>query len=432
MRKNNRHDRALSSKWNIYRMVLIVMLFLLLSGMTLYCLQKTADAAPDKLILYQNRSEKINWKLPFQAVLTKDAAKSVSVQNDTAVSATMNLNQSLSVTGTQLGNYQAELKLFGIIPCGAMQIDVVPETNVMPSGEAVGIYLESSGIMILGTSDIQGEDGFIYHPAKNIIMAGDYLLSINQTPVKTISQVSSLLEKNGHKTVNLQIRRGSKKISVKLTPVLTKDKTYQLGIWLREDTEGIGTMTCVLENNSFAALGHGITDIDTGMLIRLSKGGLYKVNVSSIVPGKKGTPGELSGSVSLSDNDKIGSVTSNNSWGITGTVSDEAFTYQKDKGIPLALKQEVTTGEATILCQLDEQVREYSIEITEVHLHAKDQKGIVLHVTDKALLAKTGGIVQGMSGSPIIQNGKLVGAVTHVFVNNPQKGYGIFIEEMLG
>ena len=190
-------------------------------------------------------------------------------------------------------------------------------------------------------------------------------------------------------------------------------------------------MTCVLENNTFAALGHGITDVDTGLLIELNNGGLYQATVNKIVSGKKGTPGELSGIVHLNNNNKIGSVLTNNHWGISGKVSDHAYQYQDEKGISLALKQEIKTGKASIRCQLGKEIRDYEIMIDEVQMNAKDNKDLVLRVTDPELLRKTGGIVQGMSGSPILQNGKLIGAVTHVFVNNPRKGYGIFIEDML-
>ncbi|MCH5267765.1 MAG: SpoIVB peptidase [Lachnospiraceae bacterium] len=415
-----------------YRLCLILILLLQLSGMAGYYLYQAADSVPGKIILYENRKELLDLDLPFQGMLSSDDIHAVSIQNDKKANGNFNLDHPVQMTGNNIGSYQANLKLFGVIPCGSLKIDVIPETKVMPSGDAVGIYLESDGIMILGTSDIRGEDGFVYHPAEGILQAGDYLLSINDTNVQNIAQVSAILQENEKDTLHLKIRRGNSKIDVKLNPVRTAGGTYQLGVWLREDTEGIGTMTCVLEDGTFAALGHGITDVDTGLLINLQDGGLYKATVNQVIAGKKGSPGELSGSVHLSDSDKIGSVYTNNIWGISGKVSDTSYQYRENEGIPLALKQEIKTGKATIRCQLDSAVKEYEIEIEEIHLNAKDKKGLVLRVTDPELLEKTGGIVQGMSGSPILQNGKLIGAVTHVFVNNPTKGYGIFIEEMLG
>lgn len=423
--------RTHQKKLQNYRRILILVLILQLSGIAGYYLYQIVGSVPGKIILYKDRQELLNLELPFQGNLSWEDAQAVSIQTDEKTSLGFNLDEPFQMTGNDVGSYKASLKLFGVIPCGSLKIDVIPETKVMPSGDAVGIYLESDGLMILGTSDIRGEDGFIYHPAENILQAGDYLLRINDVSVKNIAQVTALLQENGRETLNLKVRRGNRVISVKLEPVRTADGTYQLGVWLREDTEGIGTMTCILEDGTFAALGHGITDVDTGLLIDLQNGGLYKASVQKIVVGKKGNPGELSGSVHLSDADKIGDVYANNVWGISGKVTDSTYRYQDGQGIPLALKQEIKTGKATIRCQLDSEVKEYDIEIEEIHLNAKDKKGLVLHVTDKELLERTGGIVQGMSGSPILQNGKLIGAVTHVFVNNPTKGYGIFIEEML-
>lgn len=415
----------------IYRCVLLCLLLIVFGAISCHYYTAAAKKIPTKLILYKNRTESFNLGFPFYAKLSSDDAKAVSLQNDVKSTNNARSGRKIQAVGNHIGSYKAGLSLFGVIPCGSLTIDVVPETKVMPAGNAVGIYLESDGIMVLGTSDVQGNDGFMYHPAKNIINAGDYLLAINETSVQNIQQVASLLQKNGSKTVTLKIRRNNKDLQIKLNPIATKDGSYSLGIWLREDTEGIGTMTCVLENNTFAALGHGITDVDTGLLIELNNGGLYQATVNKIVSGKKGTPGELSGIVHLNNNNKIGSVLTNNHWGISGKVSDHAYQYQEEKGISLALKQEIKTGKASIRCQLGKEIRDYEIMIDKVQMNAKDNKDLVLRVTDPELLRKTGGIVQGMSGSPILQNGKLIGAVTHVFVNNPRKGYGIFIEDML-
>ena len=388
----------------IYRCVLLCLLLIVFGAISCRYYTAAAKKIPTKLILYKNRTESFNLGFPFYAKLSSDDAKAVSFQNDVKSTNHARSGRKIQAVGNHIGSYKAGLSLFGVIPCGSLTIDVVPETKVMPAGNAVGIYLESDGIMVLGTSDVQGNDGFMYHPAKNIINAGDYLLAINETSVQNIQQVTSLLQKNGSKTVTLKIRRNNKDLQIKLNPIATKDGSYSLGIWLREDTEGIGTMTCVLENNTFAALGHGITDVDTGLLIELNNGGLYQATVNKIV---------------------------NNHWGISGKVSDHAYQYQEEKGISLALKQEIKTGKASIRCQLGKEIRDYEIMIDEVQMNAKDNKDLVLRVTDPELLRKTGGIVQGMSGSPILQNGKLIGAVTHVFVNNPRKGYGIFIEDML-
>lgn len=418
-----------------YRGLLFLVLTANLFGIAFYYYLHLESRVPGHIFLYENRIEQMDFNVPVKGKINIGNSGEFAVNGKKteadAETVSFSLDQPVSLTAGQRGSYQADLKLFGLIPYKKVQVDVIQEQKVMPSGEAVGIYLESQGIMVLGTADIRGEDGFIYHPAKNILQAGDYLLSINGKAAENISQVSELLQDNGEKRVTLQLMRGNNKIRVKVDPVCTEQGTYQIGVWLREDTEGIGTMTCVREDGTFAALGHGITDIDTGLLIQLQEGGLYPAKVKEVVAGKKGTPGELSGSVLLQEQEKIGEVTKNSSWGISGQIQSGTYQYQSEKGISIGLKQEIHKGKATIRCQLGEGVKEYEIQIEKINWNTKDQKGLVLRVTDPELLKKTGGIVQGMSGSPILQDGKLVGAVTHVFVDDPTRGYGIFIENML-
>lgn len=416
-----------------YRKYLSIALLISILGMLMLYLWQINRHLPENLILYENRMEQIDLHLPLVGEIAADhQAIDINGQgSEEAAAVSFSLDQKLSLTAKQVGSYQADLKLFGVIPYRKLELNVVKEQKVMPTGNAVGIYLESKGIMVLGTAEIRGQDGFIYHPAQDILQEGDYLLKVNGQKAQSIKQVSALLQKNREEEVRLDLQRGKHQIQVKVEPVYTEEGIYQLGIWLREDTEGIGTMTCVTEENHFVALGHGITDVDTGEMIRLQQGGLYPASIQQIIVGKKGTPGELFGSVLLAEQQKIGDVKANNLWGISGKITQAEYQYQEERGIPIALKQEIQTGEATIRCQIDEEVREYEIEIEKIALNAKDLKGLVLRVTDQELLDKTGGIVQGLSGSPIIQNGKLIGAVTHVFVNDPSHGYGIFIENML-
>lgn len=405
---------------------------LLMAGVYLWEIE---SRVPGHIILYQNQEEKLDLDVPLVGEIASAVQKVIHIKEDQgdgeARSVSFSLDQPVTLQAENTGSYQADLKLFGVIPYKKLQFDVIQEAKVTPAGETVGIYIESDGIMVLGTTEIEGEDGFVYHPAAEILQAGDYLTAVNDTKVENIQQVAALIQKNGDKKLTLQLLRGNNEIKVRVDPVCTQDGKFQIGVWLREDTEGIGTMTCVLEDGRFAALGHGITDVDTGMLINLQKGGLFPATVEEVIRGKKGTPGELTGTVALEEEEKIGDITENTSWGIAGTVFDRDYGYQEEKSMRIGLKQEIREGKASILCQLGDGVKEYEIEIEKIYLTAKDQKGMVLHVTDQELLAKTGGIVQGMSGSPIIQNGKLVGAVTHVFVNDPTRGYGIFAETML-
>lgn len=416
-----------------YRVGLAIAILIGLIGIVVCYLWQLDSRLPQSMILYQHRMEQIDLNLPLVGEIAEDSGGFlVNGQEETQTEAvSFSLDDRVSLKAERLGSYQAELKLFGLIPYKKLQLDVIREQKVMPAGNAVGIYLESQGIMVLGTTEVQGRDGFIYHPSQDILQEGDYLLSVDGEIAESIQAVSDLIQKKGEEKVTLELQRGNNRIQVKVEPVCTEEGNYQIGAWLREDTEGIGTMTCITEDNHFVALGHGITDVDTGKLIQLSQGGLYPASIQQIIAGKKGTPGELFGTVVLAEDQKLGDVTSNNIWGISGHMEREDYQYQQERGIPIALKQEIEKGPASILCQLENEVGEYQIEIEEINLSAKDLKGLVLRVTDPVLKKKTGGIVQGLSGSPIIQNGKLVGAVTHVFVNDPTRGYGIFIENML-
>lgn len=414
-----------------YRIGLAIAIIIACIGIVYCYLWQLESRLPKSMILYQDRMEQIDLGLPLVGEIKAESGGFQVNGKQEATAVSFSLDEKVSLKADQVGSYQADLKLFGLIPYKKMQVDVIKEQKVMPSGNAVGIYLESQGIMVLGTTEVRGKDGFIYHPTQDILQEGDYLLSVNNQPAESIQRVTDLIQENRDQKVNLELQRGNNRIKVKVEPVCSEEGIYQIGAWLREDTEGIGTMTCVTEDNHFVALGHGITDVDTGELIHLSQGGLYPASIQQIIAGKKGTPGELFGTVVLSEEQKLGDVTENNIWGISGEMEHASYQYQEDKGIPIALKQEIQTGSASILCQLENEVQEYQIEIEEINLSAKDLKGLVLRVTDAGLKKKTGGIVQGLSGSPILQNGKLIGAVTHVFVNDPTRGYGIFIEHML-
>jgi stage IV sporulation protein B len=230
----------------------------------------------------------------------------------------------------------------------------------------------------------------------------------------------------------LDVVRDGMELSFRLTPIQDETGCYRAGIWVRNNTQGIGTLTYVDEDGNFGALGHGISDIDTGELLSISEGTLFDADVVSVIRGERGTPGELSGVIHYSEGHAIGNITGNTKNGIYGII-DNITGITKGKTLyETAGQEEIKTGPAVIVCTVDGVSREYGIEIQQVRMNARDEnKGMILKVTDERLLEVTGGIVQGMSGSPIIQDGKLVGAVTHVLVNDPTRGYGIFIENML-
>ncbi|NLJ95808.1 MAG: SpoIVB peptidase, partial [Clostridiales bacterium] len=232
--------------------------------------------------------------------------------------------------------------------------------------------------------------------------------------------------------VRLKVRRNKEIITVKIAPVSTADGDYKIGAWIRDDTQGIGTLTFVSTNGYFGALGHGITDVDTGLLMEISKGSIFDAEILNIVKGKEGEPGELIGMIRQSEKYRIGTIVDNTYQGIFGTLNHKYKFDSEFKPTKIGFKQEVKLGKAYIRCMVEGSIVDYEIEIQKVDMsNSNHSKGLVIKITDERLLNTTGGIVQGMSGSPIIQNNKIIGAVTHVFIQDSTKGYGTFIENMV-
>ena len=302
------------------------------------------------------------------------------------------------------------------------------EIRLVPSGKAVGVKLYTDGILVIGTSQINNEENQSVCPArKSSIRANDVIEKVNGNAIKSIEELSEAVNENPD-SVTLTIRRDSSRFDVCVTPVKDSDGTPRLGLWVRDSTAGIGTVTFINpQNRSFGALGHGICDVDTGNILSVKSANILNCTSLTAIKGKRGAPGELGG---VFGSDILGNVTLNTGHGIFGTLS-EKFSFTPSDAIPVCPPSQVTESEAYILSDIDQKgIQKYSINIKKSAPKSKD-KGIVFEVTDKNLIDKTGGIIQGMSGSPIIQDGKFVGAVTHVFVNDPTRGYGIFIENML-
>ena len=302
------------------------------------------------------------------------------------------------------------------------------EENVrclVPVGHTVGVKLFADGVMVVGLSD--GET-----PAKESgLREGDILLAFNGTDVDSIEQFQRLLAENGAARATMSVRRGARTLTLPVTPEASSGGGYRLGAWIRDSMAGIGTMTFYdPQSGVFGALGHGVTDVDTGALMPLEHGSVMDATVKAVKRGESGSPGELRGDFDLTRDS--GSLYANTDCGVFGVLDGETNAVTTRPAVPVAKKGEVTTGKAAILanCGGDE-VRAYEVEIERVYAGASPTRNLLVRVTDPALLARTGGIVQGMSGSPILQNGKLVGAVTHVLVNDATRGYGIFIENML-
>ena len=323
-------------------------------------------------------------------------------------------------------------KLFGVIPVKQVDVHVVEKEEVVPGGLPIGIYVKTDGVLVIGTGSISGTDGVSREPAATLMKSGDYICSVNGKEVTSKKELAELVNSCGADKIDLCVRRKDEMIDVFVTPVLAEDGSYKLGIWVRDDLAGIGTMTYLAEDLSYGALGHGVNDADTSSLLEMRDGSLYQTDIVDIVKGEHGTPGELTGVINYRREYYLGSIGTNSEVGITGKLEQIPVQLADEPEVPVGLKQEIEVGKAGIICDLNGKRKNYDIEITEVNYSAnKDKREIVFEVTDPELLAVTGGIVQGMSGAPILQNGKIIGAVTHVYINNPTKGYGIFIEEML-
>ena len=330
------------------------------------------------------------------------------------------------------GEYNAEVKLFGVIPVKKVQVDVVPNSTIIPGGKTVGIKMFTRGLMCVGCEKIKGENGETLD-AEDVLdlKNADMIMSVDGKSLHTIVQFAKIVSQSGGKELTLKISRNKREFEKKITPVKTKDG-YKLGIWVRDSTAGIGTVTFVDEkSNIFGALGHPITDVDTGAIMPIEQGSVTETVITDVKQGQRGNPGELRGIFDQSGTDK-GVLFKNTQRGIFGVLDENYRVNTFKEAVPMASKSQVKTGKAEIYANIeDDKIEKFEVEIVKVMKFAADDKNMVINITDKRLIEKTGGIVQGMSGSPIIQNGKLVGAVTHVFVNDPTRGYGIFIENML-
>jgi len=385
---------------------------------------------PSEIKLLLGQEEEFNFSVPMEASIMNEEAAGVLYVNQKPLSEDVidiDLLNPFSVSSETLGEYEIQLKLFGLIPIKEISLEVIEELEVIPGGEVVGLQIETDGILVLGTGEVTLRDGTTAEPAKGILKSGDYIVGVNGEIGVTRED---LLDSITVERLKLVVNRNDELLEVELQPVQDYSGKYKIGTWIRTDAQGIGTITYVTSNGKFGALGHGIADVDTGLLMEIETGKLFDAEVLSVVKGKNGTPGELIGIIKQSGISTIGEITENCSKGIYGQM--KLGMVDKKEAVPIALKQDIKLGAATILCQVDSEVKEYEIEIERIELgRTNDNKGLVIRITDEELLKKTGGIVQGMSGSPILQNGKLIGAVTHVLVNDPTRGYGIFIENML-
>ncbi len=327
-------------------------------------------------------------------------------------------------------SYQMDLKLLGTIPVKTVEVNVVDRKLVTVSGAPFGIKMFTDGLMVVGMSDIPTADGRV-NPAKAAgLEIGDVIKTFNGQKLATNEQLAELMLENGSGPVRVEVERDGSPFSTSIQPVRsTGDDQYRLGVWVRDSSAGIGTLTYLDQNSGlFTGLGHAVCDVDTGEVMPLSNGEVVPARITGCKRGEAGTPGELKGK--FTEELPLGVLSANTETGVYGLLRSRTLYLGEE--MPLAMKHEVQTGKAYIYTTVEgTQPKRYEIEIEKLSL-GEDENGqnMVLHVTDPELLRRTGGIVQGMSGSPIIQNGMLVGSVTHVFVKDPTRGFGVFAENI--
>lgn len=307
------------------------------------------------------------------------------------------------------------------------------DIQVIPVGEIVGIKIYTSGVLVVGTSGIQSIDGITNKPYENAeIKEGDSIIAINENIVNNTTELINEVNRCDGKEIKIKYVRNSETKECTIKPVKDKDGKYKIGLWVRDSAAGVGTVTFYMEDTqSFAGLGHAITDIDTGDILQTSSGEIDDVNIVSIVKGEKEEPGKIQGAIK--HNNIIGKIYKNTKYGIFGTVKNtNNINIDVSRKMYVSERQEIQIGEASILSNIDGEFKEYQIEIQKTYLNNNyDNKSMQIKVTDEELLSKTGGIIQGMSGSPIIQNGKFCGAITHVLVSDPTLGYAVFADKMI-
>ena len=366
--------------------------------------------------------ENLNLKMATGLSLT-------SQDQDTVLTASNINKQKISEAGVE----KLRLNLFGNIKIKDVNVDVVPKTKVIPIGTAIGMKIYTKGVLVVGMSQIKDENDEKKRPYENSgIEQGDTIIAINNNEVSNTNELIEEVNNSNGNAITVKYEKNNETLETSITPVKSGNE-YKLGLWVRDAAAGVGTLTFYEPNtNSFMALGHGISDIDTEKIVDIASGELITASILTIKKGVKGTPGEIRGTIENGNN--IGKIGKNTNLGVYGTVTNKNYlNISGMEEMEVATRSEIQEGKAQIICQLDNNGRKtYEIEIEKIYLaNNTDNKSMLIKVTDKELLEKTGGIIQGMSGAPVIQNGKFVGAVTNVLVNDPTQGYAIFGDMMI-
>lgn len=343
------------------------------------------------------------------------------------------ISKPVSLSSDRDGSVKLNFRFFGIIPVRTVNVDVVSSKNLVACGNTIGVKIKLDGILVIGISNVASNGQKIIPVRNSGIRPGSIITAVNGKTVEGIEDLTDEIEHSGGNPIKIAFRSDDVLHEAMVSPVRSsEDDKYHIGLWVRDSTAGIGTLTFYDEKTGrFGALGHGITDIDTGMLMSVKSGEILESDILGVKMSKSGVPGELKGI--FTEGTKLGTILSNTEIGIYGKLEQNAMQRIKGRTYPVGVRANIKEGPATILSNIDgRKIEEYDILIQRVsRQNLNGSKGMIIKITDEKLLNTTGGIVQGMSGSPIIQDGKIVGAVTHVLVNDPTRGYGIFVEAML-
>jgi len=391
---------------------------------------------PDELHVFSGDAKDLSLGVPVYATGTVKDPEIVQVNGSADPEFEVVPDRPISLKSRKAGRTEMQLKLFGKIPFKTVKVDVVPDLKVIPGGQTIGVKLKSKGILVVGHHLVPTADGKVSPGEEAKLNAGDVILEMDGVRLTDVGQVSAIVQKAGKagRAIDLVLQRAGNTIRTSIRPVYDpEDKAYRLGIYIRDSAAGVGTLTFYApDQKAYGALGHVITDMDTQTPIPVGSGHIVHSNVTSIDKSQSGEPGEKR--AVLIDEDKVlGDIRKNTEFGIFGKMYEPPDFARVKEPIPVAFADEVKEGPAHIYTVVSGQkVEKFDVEIVHVAKQTfPATKGMIIKITDPKLVEQTGGIVQGMSGSPIVQNGKLIGAVTHVFVNDPTSGYGCFIEWML-
>lgn len=401
-----------------------LIIFILLIVYTYVC---NITLLPDNIIIFEGES--LNFKT-IAGINIKRANRG----NSRIIQTSNNENLDLETTYTTAGLFELDLNLFGTIPVKEINVNVIPRTTVIPMGDLIGIKLYTSGVLVVGMAEIEGSDAQIYKPYENSgIQEGDMIIEMNNQKINNTEKLLEVVSSSQGKQIEVKYVRDNQTLTTNIVPIMNDSNEYKLGLWVRDAAAGVGTLSFYEPTTgNFAALGHGITDVDTGGILNIAKGELVNSKLVSIKKGEKNEPGELQGSID--GQSTIGEISKNTNFGVFGNIANSSnLNLTGSTEYEVALRSEIKTGEAQLICDLGNGSKEtYKIKIEKIYTSNNyDNKSMLIKITDDRLLAKTGGIVQGMSGSPIIQNGKFVGAVTNVLVSDPTTGYAIFADLMI-